>query len=476
MISKTEFPTSVEQIDEIHKAQLLFYRTKATLSITTRRQKLQLLKEVLLKYEVEICDALYSDFKKPLFESQITEYILVLREIKRALDKLNTWVKPKYVRSTIVNFPSRSKIIFDPYGTVLIIAPWNYPFQLIMAPLIAAIAAGNTVTLKPSELTPSTSKLVAKLISEVFEPDYVAVVQGGVEQSQKLLSHKWDYIFFTGSPKVGQIVYEAAAKNLTPVTLELGGKNPCIVDETTPLKLAARRIVWGKFVNAGQTCIAPDYLLVNKTIKAEFITYLKDEIIRAYGQNTQESPDFPRIINESNFDRLEKLIDKDRIVYGGHLDKTDLFISPTVLDFHKTKSPQDLQNLPKAMQDEIFGPVLPIISYSSTNELGEWIEKFEKPLALYIFSKNKKLIDFILTTYSFGGGAVNDVIIQFTNDRLPFGGVGKSGMGAYHGYKSFETFSHKKSIVSRGTWLDIPFRYAPYKDKYQWIKKLSNWL
>ncbi|MGO4911110.1 aldehyde dehydrogenase [Leeuwenhoekiella sp. W20_SRS_FM14] len=476
MISKTEFPTSVEQIEEIHKAQQLFYKTKSTLSIATRRGKLQLLKEILLKYEVEICDALYADFKKPLFESQITEYILVLREVKRALDKLNTWTKPKRVRSSIVNFPSRSKIIFDPYGNTLIIAPWNYPFQLIMAPLIAAVAAGNTVTLKPSELTPNTSKLVAQLISEVFESKYVAVVQGGVEQSQKLLSLRWDYIFFTGSPKVGQIVYEAAAKYLTPVTLELGGKNPCIVDNTTPLKLAAKRIVWGKFVNAGQTCIAPDYLLVNETVKAEFLTYLKDEIIRAYGQNAQESPDFPRIINKSNFERLEKLIDKDCIVHGGYVDKTDLFIAPTVLDFSKKISNQDLQDLPNAMQDEIFGPVLPVIGYSNISELNDWIEKFEKPLALYIFSKNNQLLNHILTSYSFGGGAVNDVVIQFTNDRLPFGGVGKSGIGAYHGYRSFETFSHKKSIVTRGTWLDIPFRYAPYLGKTKWIKKLNNWI
>lgn len=468
--------TSVQEIERIHETQQNYFQTKETYSIAYRYKMLRALKKSVLEKENAICEALYADFKKPFFESELTEFLIVVMEINRTIKNLKKWTKPKSVSSGILNFPSSSKIIFEPYGNALIIGPWNYPFQLVMAPLIAAIAAGNTIVLKPSELTPHTSQLVAQIISELFNPKYIAVVQGDVEQSQKLLSLKWDYIFFTGSPKVGQIVYEAASKFLTPVTLELGGKNPCIVDETAPLKLTAKRIVWGKFVNAGQTCIAPDYLLVNHQIKSELITYLIEEIENAYGKDVFVSPDYPRIVNQSNFERLQRLILKNHIVYGGTCNLKDLYISPTLLDLSDLNSSTKIEQLPEVMQDEIFGPILPIIFYSDHEELDNWVQKFDKPLALYLFSKSKKMIDKISIDYAFGGGAINDVIVQFTNHHLPFGGVGKSGIGAYHGKKSFETFSHKKSIVHRGTWLDIPMRYAPYRGKLKWIKKLVDWL
>ena len=476
MTPKTEFPTSVAQIDRIHKAQHVYFKSKETLSISYRRKKLKALKSVLLKYEQDICEALYADFKKPFFESELTEFIIVMMELNRVLKNLNKWTKPEKVYSGILNFPSRSEIRFEPYGTILIIAPWNYPFQLIMSPLIATIAAGNTATLKPSELTPNTSQLIQKIISEVFNSDYIAVVEGGIEQSQKLLSLKWDYIFFTGSPKVGKIVYEAAAKNLTPVTLELGGKNACIVDDSVPLQLAARRIIWGKFVNAGQTCIAPDYLIVKNSIKDAFVNYLKKELKKAYGDNPQNSSDYPRIINKANFKRLTKLIEGHKIILGGEDEENELYLAPTLLDLAHLNSKTEREKLPEVMNEEIFGPILPLVTFNKEEEIGEWISKFDKPLALYVFAKNKSLINTILTEYSFGGGAVNDVIVQFTNHRLPFGGVGKSGIGAYHGHTSFKTFSHKKSVVSRATWLDLPMRYAPYTQKLKWIKKLSRWL
>ncbi|PTX61399.1 aldehyde dehydrogenase (NAD+) [Kordia periserrulae] len=447
---------------EIVQAQKNFYQTRQTHDISYRKKALKkLLKEVKAREE-DICDALYADFKKPKFESVITETGIVISELKLAIKKLKSWSKPKRVWPALLNFPSKDRIHSEPYGTTLIIAPWNYPYQLAIAPLIGAVAAGNTVVVKPSELTPNTSQIVEEIISAVFDDRHVKVVQGGVPASEALLAERWDYIFFTGSVNVGKIVAKAAAPNLTPVTLELGGKNPCIVDIHTDFKLTAKRIVWGKFLNAGQTCIAPDYLIVQAQAKFDFIKALVDEIETAYGNNPQESPDYPRIINEKNFERLAELLEGEKVLYGGKVDKDELYIAPTLLDEPSLDS--------NVMQDEIFGPILPIQVYSSLDDISNMIANYEKPLSLYVFSNDKKFANRMIARHSFGGGAINDTVTHFVNHRMPFGGVGHSGIGAYHGKHSFDTFSHKKSITNKKTWLDIPMRYAPYKGKLKLLK------
>jgi len=367
-----------------------------------------------------------------------------------------------------MTFPSSDFIYSEPYGRVLIIAPWNYPFQLAFSPLIAAIAAGNTVVLKPSELSFQTSQIITKIVEEVFDVKEAVVVHGGPEFAQSLLEKKWDYIFFTGSVAVGKIVAQAAAKHLTPVTLELGGKNPCIIDEGANLEVAAKRIVWGKFVNAGQTCIAPDYILIQAKEKYDFIELVKKEIIAAYGENQEESKDFARIISSKHWKRLSDLIEPSKVIFGGITSENDKYISPTLID--------ELEMNSELMKDEIFGPILPIISYATEDELQSIINKFEKPLALYVFSDNKKFAEKMITKFSFGGGCVNDCMVHFANKRLPFGGVGNSGIGAYHGKLGFDTFSHKKTIVKRPNWGDNPIRYAPYNKKSNFIKKVISWL
>jgi aldehyde dehydrogenase (NAD+) len=437
-------------------------------NINFRKETLiKLLNEVII-HENEIIQALYDDFKKPAFEAVLTETSYVILELKDTIKNLKNWAKPKRVFPSILNFPSTDYIYKEPYGKVLIIAPWNYPFQLALCPLISAVAAGNQVVLKPSELTPKTSEIIAKIIRKVFDKNHVKVVEGGVEVSQQLLSERWDYIFFTGSVPVGKIVAKAAAKNLTPVTLELGGKSPCIIDETANLKLAAKRIAWGKFVNAGQTCIAPDYILIQKDMKSHFVTYLKEEITKAYGKNPAESPDFARIINVKNWHRLVNMIEPDKVIFGGQSDIKDCYIAPTLVKETSLDSP--------VMKEEIFGPILPILTYKNETEIDTIISSFEKPLAMYIFTENHAFSKQIIEKYSFGGGCINDTLIHFSNKRLPFGGVGHSGIGAYHGSLSFDTFSHQKSIVKKANWLDLPMRYAPYKDKLQTIKKVLKWL
>lgn len=437
-------------------------------NITFRKETLiKLLNEVII-HENEIIQALYDDFKKPAFEAMLTETSYVILELKDTIKNLKNWAKPKRVFPSILNFPSTDYIYKEPYGKVLILAPWNYPFQLALCPLISAVAAGNQVVVKPSELTPKTSEIITKIIAKVFDKNHVAVVEGGVEVSQKLLSERWDYIFFTGSVAVGKIVAKAAAENLTPVTLELGGKSPCIIDETANLKLAAKRIVWGKFVNAGQTCIAPDYILIQKDMKSHFVNYLKEEITKAYGKNPSESPDFARIVNVKNWQRLVNMMEPDKVIFGGQSDIKDCYIAPTLVKETSLDSP--------VMKEEIFGPILPILTYKNEAEIDCIISNYEKPLALYIFTENPAFSKKIIEKYSFGGGCINDTVVHFSNKRLPFGGVGHSGIGAYHGSLSFDTFSHKKSIVKKANWLDLPMRYAPYKDKLQTIKKLLKWL
>jgi aldehyde dehydrogenase (NAD+) len=436
--------------------------------INFRKQTLVKLLISVQKHEEEIIKALYDDFKKPAFEAVVSETAYIVSELNHTIKNINKWAKPNMVLPSLLNFPSTDYIYKEPYGKVLIIAPWNYPYQLALCPLIAAVAAGNQVIVKPSELTPNTSSIVAKIISETFDENHVKCVEGGVEITQELLAQRWDYIFFTGSVAVGKIVAKAAAENLTPVTLELGGKNPCIIDATANLKLAAKRIVWGKFLNAGQTCIAPDYLLVSNKIKSDFIELIKKEIIGAYGENPETSPDFPRIINQKNWNRLTEMLKGESILAGGKSNIQDYYLAPTLLD------EPSLDSL--VMKDEIFGPILPVLSFENEADLVSIISRYEKPLSLYIFSNDNPFAKKIIQNYSFGGGCINDTVVYFSNKRLPFGGVGHSGIGAYHGKLSFSTFTHYKAIVKRANWLDIPTRYAPYKGKLKSVKKLFKWL
>ena len=432
-----------------------------------RKQALVKLLLTVQKKENEIIQALYDDFKKPAFEAVATETSYIVSELEYTIKNLKKWAKPERVLPSFLNFPSTDYLYKEPYGKVLIIAPWNYPYQLALVPLIAAVAAGNQVVVKPSELAENTSRVIAEIIQESFEEQHVHCILGGVEVSQNLLSQRWDYIFFTGSVSVGKIVAQAAAAHLTPVTLELGGKNPCIIEETADLKLAAKRIVWGKFLNAGQTCIAPDYLLAQDKIKSKLIEYLKQEITLAYGKNPQDSPDFPRIINEKNWKRQLQLLENQRVIFGGQSAESDFYLAPTLLD------EPSLESL--VMQEEIFGPILPILSYTSEADLEKIILRYEKPLSLYVFTKQNSLAQKIINRFSFGGGCINDTVIHFANKRLPFGGVGHSGIGAYHGKRSFELFSHHKPIVKKATWLDIPLRYAPYQGKLSGLKKMLKW-
>ncbi|MEX0997750.1 MAG: aldehyde dehydrogenase [Flavobacteriaceae bacterium] len=448
---------------ELLKSQHDFFQSGKTKDVDFRKQLLKKLLQTIQRKENTICDALYKDFKKPTFESVATETAIIIKELKLAIKNISHWSKPKRVPASLLNFPSRDYIYSQPYGTALIIAPWNYPFQLVISPLIGAIAAGNTAVVKPSEHAPHTANILEEIINSVFQKNHVAIIQGGVDVSQELLYHKWDYVFFTGSVPVGRIVARAIAEHLTPSTLELGGKNPTIVDETAKVKLAAKRIVFGKFINAGQTCIAPDYVLVHEKNKTTFITALKTEIRRFYGNNPKSSKDFARIINQKQYKRLLSLIDQEKVVIGGEMDPEDNYISPTVILNPSLNS--------KIMQDEIFGPLLPVLVYQSEKDIDLILKKFPNPLSVYIFSTRKKFAEKLIQKYSFGGGTINDTLVHFINDKLPFGGVGNSGLGAYHGKHSFDTFTHKKSITKRANWLDIPLRYAPYKGKIKWLKR-----
>jgi aldehyde dehydrogenase (NAD+) len=436
--------------------------------INQRKEKLKKFSHVISLHENDIIGALHKDFGKPAFEAYLTEINVVQSDLKDTIKNIHAWAKPKKVRASILNFPSSDYIYTEPYGKTLIISPWNYPFQLAICPLIAAYAAGNSIVLKPSELTPHTSSLISKIIRETFDVKEVVAVLGDAEIAKSQLAKRWDYIFFTGSPAVGKEIAKAAAGNLTPVTLELGGKNPCIIDKNANLQIAAKRIVWGKFINAGQTCIAPDYLLIHKGVKTKFIRLLQQEIINAYGEDPKLSPDFTRIINKKHFLRLVGMIDEAKTISGGIHDEESLYIAPTLIDEPSFDS--------AIMKDEIFGPLLPLISYENESDLEKIISKYEKPLSLYVFTDDKAFAERAIRKFSFGGGCINDTVVHFSNKRLPFGGVGNSGMGAYHGKKSYDTFSHQKAIVKKATWLDIPLRYAPYGNKLKVIRKLLKWL
>lgn len=427
-----------------------------------RYQKLEKLKKVILKKEVLINKALMEDLGKSAFETYLTEVGFILEEISFILKNLEDWMKPKKVKTPMALFPAQSYVHADPYGEVLIIAPWNYPFQLCFAPLLGALAAGNRIVVKPSEYAPSTSRVIKEILEETYTANEVRVVEGGLEATQELLKQKFDYIFFTGSTQVGRIVMQAAANHLTPVTLELGGKSPCFIEESANLDLAAKRTAWGKFLNAGQTCVAPDYVLVPKAKQHEFIDRLNFHLKNFYGDSPENSEDYPRIVNEKHFDRLEKLLIKDKIAIGGEVMREKKFIAPTVM--------KDVSWTDKVMEEEIFGPILPVIPYEDEKEALDQIGKGAKPLAFYVFSENEKKAQEIMSSMSFGGGCINDTVMHLANPHLPFGGVGLSGMGSYHGARSFETFSHSKSVLIQKTKVDIPLRYPPYSGKLNWLK------
>lgn len=453
-------------IKDILQTQRDFFQTQQTKDVAFRKQSLKRLQEEIVKREDAICDALYADFKKPKFETLAAETQFVLAELNYTLKKIDSWASPTRVSASWMNWPSSDYIYKEPYGAVLVIAPWNYPFQLAIAPLIGAIAAGNTAVVKPSEVTPHTAAIISEIIKAVFDPAHVTVVEGGVEVSQQLLAETWDYIFFTGSPQVGKIVYESAAKHLTPVTLELGGKNPCIVDDTASIALTAKRIVWGKFLNAGQTCIASDYILVHENVKDKLVEALKENITKCYGQNVEASPDFSRMVSDKHYKDLKDMLEGEDILFGGHSNDADYFLSPTLVNEPKMDS--------KLMEGEIFGPILPVISYKTEDDIHKYITNYGKPLAAYVFSNNKKFQQKIINTYSFGGGAINDTVIQITNKRLPFGGVGQSGIGAYHGKITFDIFSHHKAIIKKANWFEAPVRYPPYNVPIKFVKKIKH--
>lgn len=440
-----------------------YFETGHTRSWEFRWKSLDTLETLVTENIEAICAALYADLRKPKQEVMISEIAVVLEEIRLTKKKLKKWMRPQKVGAPLALWPSRNRIYFEPLGTVLIIGPWNYPFQLTIAPLIGAIAAGNCAVIKPSELTPTTSRLIAELFKKYFSPDYVQVVEGGVSETTRLLEQKFDHIFFTGSTPVGRIVMQAAAKNLTPVTLELGGKSPAIVCEDADLDLAARRIVWGKFYNAGQTCVAPDYLYVQSSISQLFTQKIKECIVQQFGTTPQAGEDLSCIVNSKNCQRLAQLIDRQKVIHGGQVDLESLFIAPTVLENVSWQDP--------VMQEEIFGPLLPILTFENMDEALSSVRKGPKPLAAYLFSRSSQMQKKFIDSLSFGGGCINDVLLHLSNPYLPFGGVGGSGMGHYHGKSSFQTFSHAKSIMYRYSFLDMSARYAPYsasKLKFLW--------
>lgn len=449
-------------VSETIRQQRQFFATGETKELAFRVEQLKRLKAAISANKSQIVDAVKADLNRPEFEAYFE--IASISEINYAIKHLKSWVKPKKVPTSIEQFPAAAHIYPEPKGVVLIIGPWNYPFQLMISPLVGAIAAGNCAILKPSEIAVHTSELVTHLISQTFDSSYIAAIQGGVEISQQLLAEKFDHIFFTGGPKVGKIIMEAAAKHLTPVTLELGGKSPCIVDSDIQIKYTAKRIVWGKFINAGQTCIAPDYLLVNQTVQPDLLQAIKQAIREFYGEDPAQSPDYSRIISQNHFSRLTAFLKEGEIVAGGQTNREDRYISPTVIDGISWESP--------VMQEEIFGPILPVLAYSDLEEAIAEINARPKPLALYIFTKSQEKQQRILRETSSGGVCINDTVMQFTLTSLPFGGVGDSGIGSYHGQATFDTFSHYKSVLKKSFWLDLDWRYAPYRDKLSLLKKM----
>ena len=437
---------------EIITAQRNFFYTHAIKNLHFRRKQLKILQQALQKNESLLHEAIYNDFKKSEFDNYTTELSLLYKDIKEARSNIFKWTHTKPDSTGILNFPASSYIIPEPLGVSLVIGAWNYPYQLSFAPVIAAIAAGNTIILKPSELPSNTAAAMAKIVKENFDPAYFTVVEGGVEETQELLKQKFDKIFFTGSTRVGKIVYKAAAENLTPVTLELGGKSPAIVTESCNLKVSVRRLVWGKFLNAGQTCIAPDYVLVHKSIEQKFLERAKEEIISQHF--AFENDNYLQIINNDNFERLTKMLNPEKIYYGGQTHKETRYIQPTIM--------QNVTMDDAVMQEEIFGPILPVITYKTIEEAIAKVNSLPKPLSCYLFTKSSSIKKKVLKEISFGGGAINETVMHISNSNLPFGGVGQSGIGNYHGEAGFKAFTHYKSVMDKPTWLDPSIRYYPH--------------
>ena len=450
-------------IKEIVRAQHEFFESGQTRPVSYRKKQLKRLKKVLKANEEALYQAIYQDFSKSEFDTYSTELGLLYHEIDLAIKHLSSWSARERVSTNLANLPGKSYIIREPLGVSLVIGAWNYPYQLSLGPSVAAMAAGCTVVLKPSELPACTSKEIARLIDKAFDPKYFAVVQGGVDETTELLDQKFDKIFFTGSTRVGKIVYQAAARNLTPVTLELGGKSPAIICADAKLKITVKRLVWAKFLNAGQTCIAPDYVLVDRTVKARFLELLKEEITSAHYDIVNGN--YVQIINEANYERLANLIDKEKIVTGGAQIPAERIIEPTVLG--------DIGFEDEVMQEEIFGPILPVIDFEELDEAIEKVKSLPRPLSCYVFTSNSRNRERVLTELSFGGGSVNDAVMHIANSNLPFGGVGSSGIGSYHGEYGFLAFSHQKSILERSTWFEPNIKYYPQtKTKFWLIKKL----
>ena len=458
----------MNNIKDIILKQKNYYLSGETKDINFRIDNLKKLKRLIKENEEIILDALKKDLGKSNFEGYVTEVGILYDDINFHIKNVKKWSSEEKRKSPIVYYPSKSYIYKEPYGVTLIIGPFNYPFQLVIAPLIGAISAGNTAIIKPSENSRNIALLLEKLINENFPEGYLRVVNplGGKETVSLLLDKPFDYIFFTGSVRVGKLVMQKAAQHLTPVTLELGGKSPCIVDSDAKLKLAAKRIVWGKFLNAGQTCVAPDYLCVHKSVKDELLKLIINEIRVQFGENVRNSEDYPRIVNKSSLERLSGYLNDGKIYYGGNIDEDNLYMEPTLIIKPDLNSP--------LMSDEIFGPILPILVYEDLDNVIKFINHREKPLALYYFSESKKKIKYVLTSTTSGGVTINDTIIHVANPNLPFGGVGNSGVGKYHGKESFETFTHNKSVMKRGTFIEFNIRFAPYKNKLNLVKRIMK--
>jgi aldehyde dehydrogenase (NAD+) len=454
-------------IVETYKTQQAFFASGKTLPYAFRRQQLLLLKQAIKKHEQQIMNALHADLHKHPVEAYGSEIGLIYAEITSLLAGLKQWMRPEEVRSPLAQYPSYSRVYRVPLGLTLIISPWNYPFQLLMAPLAGAIAGGNCAVLKPSELAPHTAAVIESLIKETFDPAYITVLQGdGSVVIPEMMQQRFDHVFFTGSTGVGRKILEMAAPHLTPVTLELGGKSPCVVDDKVDINVAAKRIVWGKYWNAGQTCIAPDYVLVHRDVKDELIAAMKKAIVQFFGDDPLQSPDYGRIINAKRFNTLRSYLTQGQLLHGGASDETALFIAPALLGDVSWDSP--------VMKEEIFGPVLPVIAFDTLSSAVELIRQQPYPLSLYVFTKRTKTEKMLLEQVRFGGGCINNTLVHFTNNELPFGGVGNSGMGRYHGKYSFDTFTHLKSVMKTGTWIDIPAKYPPYKNKLKMVKMMMK--
>ncbi len=454
--------TPKERIAEIVAGQREFFRSHATLDIDTRLKMLRRLGEALAKWERPLCDALHADLHKSYEEAYLTELSIVRGEIRNHLQHLKRWARDRRRATPLKMFPSRSRIVSEPLGVTLIVAPWNYPVQLLLNPLVGAISAGCTAVLKPSPYTPAVARVIEQMIAETFDERYIAVVQGNREVNSQLLEQRYDLIFFTGSPSLGRIVMQAAARNLTPVVLELGGKSPCIVDQKADIAVAARRIAWGKTLNAGQTCIAPDYILIHRSVKERFVEEYARALRKMHGDDPRRSPHFVRMVNDRAFERVKQYLADGRIRIGGEYDAAERYIAPTLLDEVDPSAP--------VMSDEIFGPVMPMIAFEAIDEAIDFVNGREKPLALYYFGRRSTGRRVIRLTSS-GGACINDTIMHIANENIPFGGVGNSGMGGYHGRDSFEVFSHRRALVTTPTWLDLPFRYMPYR-LFRWVKRI----